>query len=46
MLSDVPVGISDDQLGQRFRHASGAYLLTVEFGLLLLGEMVVFVQDD
>ena len=34
VLSDVSVGISDDQLGQWFRHASGAYLLTVELGLL------------
>ena len=46
MLSDVSVGISDDQLGQWFRHASGAYLLTVELGLLLVGGMVVFIQHD
>jgi len=46
VLSDVSVGISDDQLGQWFRHASGAYLLTVELGLLLVGGMVVFVQHD
>ena len=37
MLSDVSVGISDNQLGQWFRHASGAYLLTVELGVVVVG---------